>query len=397
VVRRPERPRDFNGTVFVEWLNVSAGFDSAPDWGSAHNAIIRSGAAWVGVSAQSVGVQGGTEAVAGLPSGLIAADPERYALLSHPGDSYSYDMFTHVGRALRRGTMPHAMGGLEVERIIAMGESQAAFRLVTYVNAVQPAASVYDGFLVHSRAGGGADLSQEPLAAIEVPDGTVIRADLDVPVLVFQSETDVTQLGSVAARQRDTKRLRLWEVAGTAHADAYTAGIGFGDIGDGQAEITLLDVANATGGPLGCSRPINLGPHYLVLNAAVTHLDRWVRDGTPPPKAPRLDVADGEPVTLERDEHGNALGGIRTPLVDVPTATLTGESDNSGGRFCGLFGATIAFDAATLASLYGNNDDYVRKFNRSTDRVVADGFLLAVDAENLKAAATQSAVGESSG
>lgn len=52
VVRRPVRARDFNGTVFVEWLNVSAGFDSAPDWGSAHNAIIGSGAAWVGVSAQ---------------------------------------------------------------------------------------------------------------------------------------------------------------------------------------------------------------------------------------------------------------------------------------------------------------------------------------------------------
>ncbi len=139
VVRRPVHPKAFNGSVFVEWLNVSAGFDSAPDWGSAHNAIIRAGAAWVGVSAQSVGVQGGTEAVAGLPSGgLVAADPARYGTLTHPGDSYSYDIFSQVARALRRGAAPDAMAGLDVERIIAVGESQAAFRLVTYINGVQP-------------------------------------------------------------------------------------------------------------------------------------------------------------------------------------------------------------------------------------------------------------------
>ncbi len=31
VVRRPIDDADFNGIVFVEWLNVSAGFDSGPD------------------------------------------------------------------------------------------------------------------------------------------------------------------------------------------------------------------------------------------------------------------------------------------------------------------------------------------------------------------------------
>ncbi len=181
-------------------------------------------------------------------------------------------------------------------------------------------------------------------------------------------------------------------MAGTAHADAYTAGIGFADTGDGQAEVALLDVAGATGGPLNCGQPINLGPAYLVLNAALSHLARWVREGTPPPRAPRLEVADGEPVALVRDEHGNARGGIRTPLVDVPTAALSGEG-NSGGRFCALFGSTVAFDAATLASLYESDDDYVTKFTRSTDRAVDDGFLLRVDAKNLVAAAEQSSVG----
>jgi Alpha/beta hydrolase domain len=53
VVYRPTRRAEFNGTVFVEWLNVSPGRDNAPDWLSGHNAIIGDGAAWIGVSAPS--------------------------------------------------------------------------------------------------------------------------------------------------------------------------------------------------------------------------------------------------------------------------------------------------------------------------------------------------------
>ena len=44
--------KKFNGTVVVEWLNVSGGVDAAPDWTFAHTELIREGYAWVGVSAQ---------------------------------------------------------------------------------------------------------------------------------------------------------------------------------------------------------------------------------------------------------------------------------------------------------------------------------------------------------
>ena len=56
VVYRPTDPAKFNGTVVVEWLNVTAGVDLANDWVMSHNELIRNGAAWVGVSAQAVGV-----------------------------------------------------------------------------------------------------------------------------------------------------------------------------------------------------------------------------------------------------------------------------------------------------------------------------------------------------
>ena len=56
VVMRPINPRRFNGTVVVEWLNVSGGADAGPDWMLGHNELVREGFVWVGVSAQKVGV-----------------------------------------------------------------------------------------------------------------------------------------------------------------------------------------------------------------------------------------------------------------------------------------------------------------------------------------------------
>jgi Alpha/beta hydrolase domain len=390
VVYRPSNPKRFNGTVVVEWLNVSSGFDSPPDWLGAHTSMIRDGTAWVGVDAQAVGVQGGAAAVAGLAAGgLKAADPARYGSLHHPGDSYSYDIFSQAGRAARSTAQTSALGGLPVRRVIAVGESQSAFRLVTYINAVQPRDHVYNGFLVHSRWGTGSPLSQAPLPPVGVPDRTVIRTDLKVPVLTFETESDLLQ-GYVGARQPDSRWFRLWEVPGTAHADAYTTG-GFGDTGDGKAEAALLDMAAVGGGPLNCTSPINDGPAFLVLNTALHDLNRWVTTGTAPPHAPRINASVGPPVTIARDAHGNALGGIRTPLVDVPIATLDGRPNN-GGPFCNLFGHTGPFTPPVLSSLYSSHAQYVAAFDRATRRAVTNGFLLPQDAQHLEAAAASSGV-----
>lgn len=91
---RPVKPARFSGTVVVEWLNVTGGADAAPDWTLGHNELIREGDVWVGVSAQKVGVDA-------LKTAPPRGDPVRYATLSHPGDSYSYDIFSQAGQAIR--------------------------------------------------------------------------------------------------------------------------------------------------------------------------------------------------------------------------------------------------------------------------------------------------------
>ena len=98
VVRRPIDADLFSGTVVVEWHNVSAGIDAAPDWGFFHRYLTAHGHAWVGVSAQKVGIDGGGF-VEGIHLKLLA--PDRYSALEHPGDAWSFDIFTQVGALLR--------------------------------------------------------------------------------------------------------------------------------------------------------------------------------------------------------------------------------------------------------------------------------------------------------
>jgi hypothetical protein len=377
VVRRPESPDAFNGTVVVEWLNVSAGFDADPDHVYMADELRRGGYAWVGVSAQVIGIEGGDVAVATEAGGdlagrgLRALDPERYGSLEHPGDAFAYDIFTQVARALRAEGSSGALGDLEPQRIIAAGESQSAFMLTTYINGVQPRIRAFDGFLVHSRGGSAAPLGSpgegiDIASTIGLPP-TIIRTDGDVPVMILESETDVTSvINYYPARQDDSELIRLWEMAGTAHADRYITG-------------TVSDSFD-------CGVPINAGPQHYVVKAALRSLDTWIRSGEPPPEAPRLEVDDrGEAPAIRRDADGIALGGIRTPHVDVPVDVLSGEPGPSSSVICLLLGSTRPLPEARLAELYRSREAYLEAFEQATDAAIDAGFILEDDRETVLA------------
>lgn len=371
VVRRPKEAPRFSGTAVVEWCNVSGGVEAAADWSYLHEEILRSGHAYVAVSAQALGVDGGT-ALLDVPGpqregGLVTTRPERYGTLTHPGDRFAFDLFSQVGRALRiRGDMD-PLGGLPLRHLLAMGESQSAFFLTTYVNASHHRAEIYDGFLIHSRGGSSASLSGEARSD-DMPDGVRIREDVRVPVFMLETETDLTaRLDFAPARQADTAAVRTWEVAGTAHADAYLVG--------------------AYAHLLGCDRPVNSGPHHEVAQAALHALVRWVAEGVPPASAPPLELTSVSPPVLARDRFGNALGGVRTPVLDVPVTTLSGEPPEGANVLCSLFGSTVPLDAPTLRHLYGDDRGYVAAYETALDKAVAAGFILPADRPALLARA----------
>jgi Alpha/beta hydrolase domain len=147
-------------------------------------------------------------------------------------------------------------------------------------------------------------------------------------------------------------------VAGTAHADDYIANLGAGDNGSGAAGRQELD---------------------SMLN--------------PPAKARRLQVTtSGSVPSFVLDANGNVKGGVRTPAVDVPVATLSGLGQ-SGSSFCFLFGTTTPFSAPKLAALYPTHARFVTRWAVSTAANVAAGFIRPADAAELVAAAIRSGVG----
>lgn len=380
VVRAPAKAK-FNGTVVVEWLNVSGGVDADPEWASTAEEIVRAGDAWVGVSAQTIGVEGGPVLVkvdvAGASDagkGLKVIDPARYGSLDHPGDGYAFDIYTQVARALRTGA---GLGGLQPKRLIAGGESQSAFALVTYYNGVQPLARVFDGFFIHSRGAVGLPLvaagKSADIAGAITGTAAIFRADQSTPVMDIQTETDVASiLNSYAARQPDSASFRLWEVAGTAHADAHLVGAG----------ASLMH----------CGVPINDGPMHIVAKAALRALTVWLTDGTAPRTAPRIEVVPGAAVKIRRNADGIALGGIRTPPVDVPVAALSGAPGPVASTICLLLGSSKPFSAARLAELYPSRAAYVKKFDANADATIKAGFALPEDRAALLAFAEPSRI-----
>ena len=383
VVRRPAAAARFNGTAIVEWNNVTAGHDLDIDWFQTHDHLMRSGYAWVGVTPQRIGVDA-----------IKVWSPKRYGTLdvTHGGmvgnDDLSYDVFAQAGQAVRTGA-GRLMGGLEVQRIFATGHSQSAGRLGTYVNSVHPLGTVFDAVILHG--GGGR-----------------VRADLDIPVWKLLSETDVQN--QAANRQPDTKMFRTWEVAGDSHVDlqfvtysrqlsardgspvapGFTSG---GTRGSAPAP-AATPVPSRGPGTSPCDRPpYSHIPFYQVFDAAIDHLVRWVKDGTPPPTAPPIEVSTvGPPAVMARDADGNALGGIRLSQHAVPTAVNTGV--NSGPGFCRLNGSYDPFTPDKLASLYPAHAAYVAKVKDVTDKNLKAGYILKPEAEVSIAEAEKSAIGQ---
>jgi hypothetical protein len=415
VVRRPKSAAKFNGTVIVEWYNVSQGHDGEYDWFQAAEHIVGAGYAWVGVSNQRVGV-----------NSLKEWSPERYGTLDvNDGgkisdDSLSFDIFTAAGVAIRGKASADVLGGLKAARLIAIGHSQSAALLYTYFHSVHPLIpKVYDAVVLH---GGGGKVS----------------ADLDVKVFKLLNETDVA--GQANNRQPDTDKYRQWEVAGTSHLDAkfsrMLAGLGLRVSGmepvEGSPAISGATISGGAGNGLSgaaatvaCKNPpFSRIPGYYVLDAVLDHTARWVKDGTPPPMATHIELrqlpaasaspgaprgAQGANGAVARpggpqgprwevvhDELGNAHGGIELSQHAVPTATNTGQNEGgaSGGEGnCNLMGSYLAWDEARLAAMYPTHAAYVAKVKEVTEKNLKAGYILKEDANATIAEAERSSIG----
>jgi hypothetical protein len=358
VVRRPIFRHHFNGTVLLEWQNVTAGYDLDAHWISWKH-FMRSGYAWVGVSAQRVGVhQPGT--------GLTEWNPIRYGSLdvtengTITDDALSYDIFAQAAQAIRCPAGIDLMGSLDVKLVLAIGASQSAMRLGTYYNSIHPLHNVVDAFYL----------------LVGRFFGNKLRTDLSTKVFEVVSEFEVKN--GAYLRTPDSANRHTWEIAGAAHSgyDSYLY----------RKPIGLRDGIPPSSIECGIKPVFSRTPTVYALNAAYDHLVRWVKNGTPPPTAPLIEVLSvgsaTTPAVIARDSYGNALGGLRLPAFDVPIATNNG-ADNTGPAFCLLYGYYQQFDEATLKALYPTHDAYIQAFKHSTYKALKAGYIVKEDVEEM--------------
>jgi hypothetical protein len=373
IVTRPTDAAAFNGTVLLDWVNVTAQFENAVDSLEARQLLLREGFTVVHVSAQAAGLDGN-------PLTPKQWDPVRYAAISHPGDDWAFDMFSQVAQAFRS---PPVTGSLDpmgdlgvgsVEHVLAAGQSQSALRLRDYVDDWLPAhpdaVGLLDGALVHGDVG-----ADKPFAH-----------PLSLKVLNLLSDLEAKDDGFDPA-QADPS-YRLWEVAGTAHSDYWIGHQSVAGHGprvltsapkqtEEQYAATLLAAGNygeqlqpelLTCVVAGATMPM----HYAV-SSAIHQLQRWVAGGPAPDNSPRFAFEGG---ALAKDADGNTKGGIRLPPIDVPVARYESTA-------CQLGGITVPFTDLQLADRYGTHAEYYARMAAATDAAVRGGWILPPDAIDL--------------
>ena len=256
---------------------------------------------------------------------------------------------------------------MQPQRLIAAGESQSAFALVTYYNGVQPLTHAFDGFFVHSRGAVGLPL----VAPGKYAD---IAGAISGTPTIFR--TDQTRAGD---RHPDRDRRRRASSTRTRRASPTTTASACG-----RSPARRTPTRTSLGREredIHCGVPINNGDHaHRGQGRATARSTTWLDDGhgAGHRAAHRRDA--GRAPTIKRNADGIALGGIRTPPVDVPVATLSGAPGPIASTICLLLGSTQAVHrGAARAALPVARRVPAAVHDADADATIKAGFALADD------------------
>lgn len=420
LVRYPTNPAEFNGTVVVEWLNDTTGGDQDPVWSELYDELVDNGYAYVGVTAQTAGM-----------ADLKTWDPVRYGSLGDSNDGQSYDIFTQAAEAVRADSAT-LLGGLTPKEIIGTGDSQSAFRVDTYVNAIQPISHAYNGFMAVGRAAVDAPIGSGLLATGPFP--SLVRTTDTVPFLQIYTQGDVEELDAGVASQPDSADLRTWDVSGASHIDNHEAAYELETVYREQPSIPIPECSmgtpvEGTGTILDGTNQADDMPLYEVEDAGIAALQKWITQGVAPAEPTPLSAASifGLYDLVSTDQYGLASGGIQLPEAQVPTQdyspinfevgtststnplSLLSELEELLGLLatgsipitdteardeglCLLSGYFTDLSSSALTSLYPTHADYVAKYTAAVDADEAEGYLTPADGAAAIAAAEASSI-----
>ncbi len=345
VVRMPSDASRFSGLVLAESMHSSGAahafeFTAAYTMDAGHAAV---------------------EILTTSPAQFVELNAERYAPLAIE-DGQANDILAQVGALVKSPDGP--LGAVEVRKMVLGGTSMSSGTLFNYLPAhavyrTPEMEHIYDGYF---------------------PTSTGANApEVDVPMIQMPTMHELE--GNISRRQdgdEPGQQFRMYEVSGSGHVDS-------------RDNVRLL--------PNPCTHPLSTFPVQAYMSVGLHHLLRWVDEGIVPPRAERILLdrdthEDGSMMAL--DEHGNPLGGIRNPYVDVPVAKYAPVNtarepliDNPSEYVAtnGIQGAQIMcrlsayqepFSAATLTELYGDKESYLGAFEARLDELEQAGWSLPV-------------------
>jgi len=362
LIRRPQDPARFNGVVLIEWMNTSLGLEVDGVWMATRDELLREGYAWVGVSAESPGIQQ-----------LQSAYPQRYAAAHIRSSDLGFDIYTQAARLVRPAALGWGPAGRTASaiKLISAGYSKSASYLISYANAFQPLTRAFDGYYLRGATPAAIQVNDYGLNVV-MPQW---RSDIPVPIMQVQTEGEVKASWPLSDTP-DAAMVRYWEIAGAVHFDRH-----------------MQDQTVAISQPWGlrappCLHPTNQLPAHLVDHAALDGLKRWITEGKLPPKAPRLQrSARG---WLQYDEVGNVKGGIRLPQVALSVAEYSayGNVPNTWpnlwtGFYCVAGGSQTPIEPEALKARFPqgrpNPAALAAQARQLSEALAQRGFLKAAD------------------
>jgi hypothetical protein len=381
LVRAPARAEDFSGRVWLEPFNTSGGGEVDAIWSSLAPLIVQEGDAWVGITVR-----------ASQTARLQTFDPVRYAGVALTNNDHGWDAIRSIGTLVKLNPDSSPLASYDVEHVYLSGYSQSAVDAATFAGAFNgrtrlgDKSPVFDGYFLGSHE---SNLSPLQSGSTIIPkfESAPLPA-VDVPVIDMESQTDVegfaVQVPTALARE-----------AGVAGADEAT-GDTIDYVNAGGASVRrdnrdrpkdhfwLLEIAGAphgTGGGNGCDGFSSFPTSYFT-RASAAMLVAWAEKGIRPPDAKRIELAKLDKVSVAKtDEHGNAVGGVRSPFVDVPLSRF--EVHSGPAPTCKQVGNETPFTKEVLVKLYGDADSYLEAFTKSLDATIKARYLLPLDRQRI--------------
>jgi hypothetical protein len=360
VVYRPRDVSRFSGNVVVEPFHPLGGGIGVV-WNSIQYFFVANGDAYVGFQHPAT------------LSGLCRSGAGRYDGLAMVDNTQLWDGLAQTAALLRSGAAQSPLRGYPVRHLFLTGVSYTGVATSGFANYHHPIKKTADG---HNLFDG----------YVSMENATYDRP-IDVPVIKLNTQGDFDSFGALGNRRPDSdekgQQYRLYEVPGWSHVTAPRPVPGatgkpphqLGAAAEVEASSEWLRTTAFAQFPKE-AQP-NDFPGFALSSAAFSNMYAWVRGERTPPRAARIETDETGATRL--DAHGNALGGLRTPYVDVPIAKYAVGTGYPGF----LFGYKIPLELERRRALYGSHASYVERVRAQTERLSQERWILADGAREI--------------